>query len=298
MNPGDLNVYYEQLGLTPEMHQALAAIREAAPAGPLPQPISKAESRAVALARNIERGGTRIFGEGDSWFDFPNWVLLNPVSDVLDGLLHEYGYVVTRISRAGDTVANMSASQNLTLIRQNLFALRPAAFLFSGGGNDLCARRQDGTNEFYDVLYGPPAPHGIQTTLLSTYLDRVIEGYRLILAEAVALKIPAFVHSYAHGVPSGRPAVYKFAGPWLKPQLVAKGYDPSGEGPPAVAQMIDALSDRLAHLANRSHGTIHFVDLRPVIDTSDWHDELHLLPGGWRKAAREFDRAIRGVLGK
>ncbi len=61
MNPGDLNVYYEQLGLTPEMHQALAAIREAAPAAPLPQPISKAESRAVALARNIERGGTRIF---------------------------------------------------------------------------------------------------------------------------------------------------------------------------------------------------------------------------------------------
>jgi len=297
MKPGDLNLFYTQLAQTPEMQAAAAAVRKAAPAAPLPQPISKAEARAVGLAANIAKGGTRIFAEGDSWFDFPNWILLDPVSDVLDGLIHEHGYVVTRISRAGDTVANMSRSQNLQLIRQNLAALRPEAFLFSGGGNDLCDRRQNGTNEFYDVLFGPPAPHGLQTKLLSTYLDRIMAGYELVLAEAVAAKVPAFVHSYAHAIATGIPAVYKFAGPWLKPQLVAKAYDAKKEGPAIVAQMIDALSDRLAQLAQESHGKIYFVDLRGVIQANDWHDELHLLPRGWRKAAKEFNKAIRSVLG-
>lgn len=297
MKPGDLNLYYTRLAQTPEMQAAAAAIPEAAPAAPLPKPISKAEARAVALAANIAKGGTRIFAEGDSWFDFPNWILLDPVSDVLDGLIHEHGYVVTRISRAGDTVANMSASQNLQLIRQNLAALRPAAFLFSGGGNDLCDRRKNGTNEFYDVLFGPPAPHGLQTKLLSTYLDRITAGYKLVLAEAVAAKVPAFVHSYGHAIATGIPAVYKFAGPWLRPQLLAKGYDAKKEGPGIIAQMIDALSDRLARLAQESQGQIHFVDLRPVIQPRDWHDELHLLPRGWRKAAKVFDQAIRAVLG-
>jgi len=298
MEPGDLNRYYEQLARTPETHAALAALGKVTFEEPSLRPISKAESRAVALAENIAKDGTRVFAEGDSWFDFPNWILLDPVSDVLDGLIHEHGYVVTRISRAGDTVQNMSTGQNLALIRENLAALRPAAFLFSGGGNDLCGRRQDGTNEFYDVLFGPPAPHGIQSQMLSDYLDRVIAGYRVILAEAVALKVPSFVHSYGHAVPTGIPAVYKFAGPWLKPQLVAKGYDAPSEGPGLVAVMIDALSERLANLAERSDGMINFVDLRPVIDPDDWHDELHLLPTGWRKAATKFDRAIREVLSR
>lgn len=297
MNPGDLNRYYTQLARTPEMHAAAAAIPAPEPTTAWPAPISKAESRAVVLAANIAKGGTRIFAEGDSWFDFPNWVLLDPVSDVLDGLMHDHGYVVTRISRAGDTVASMSGSQNLELIRQSLAALRPEAFLFSGGGNDLCARRQNGTNEFYDILYGPPAPHGIQAHVLSVYLDRVIAGYNLILAEAVAAHVPAFVHSYAHALPSGIPAVYKFAGPWLRPQLLAKGYNAEAEGRSIVAQMIDVLSDRLAHLAQQSHGKIHFVDLRPLITANDWHDELHLLPSGWHKAATEFNRVIRSVLG-
>jgi len=298
MQPGDLNRYYEQLAQTPETRAALAAVGEVTFEKPSLRPISKTESRAVALAKNIANDGTRVFAEGDSWFDFPNWILLDPVSDVLDGLIHEHGYVVTRISRAGDTVQNMSTGQNLALIRQNLAALRPAAFLFSGGGNDLCARRQDGTNEFYDVLFSPPAPHGIQSQMLSDYLDRVIAGYRLVLAEAVALKVPSFVHSYGHALPTGIPAVYKFAGPWLKPQLVAKGYDASGEGPSLVAVMIDALSERLGNLAQQSDGMIHFVDLRPVINANDWHDELHLLPQGWRKAAKKFDKAIRKVLNR
>ena len=220
------------------------------------------------------------------------------MSDLLDGLIHEHGYVVTRISSAGDTVANMSSSQNLNVIRQHLNALRPEAFLFSGGGNDLCKRRQDGTNEFYDVLYGPPAAHGIQAKLLATYLDTVLAGYQLILGVAAETKTPAFVHSYAHAIPSGRPAAYKIAGPWLKPQLDAKGYNAAKEGSPLVAQMIDALSSRLISLAKKSKGRVHFVDLRPVIEPGDWHDELHLLPQGWKKAAAEFDKAIRKVLGK
>src|SRR6266540_1048187 len=108
MHPGDLNRYYEQLARTPETFAALAAIEKVTPEHPALRAISKAESRAIALAENIANGGTRVFAEGDSWFDFPNWILLDPVSDVLDGLIHEHGYVVTRITRAGDTVQNMS----------------------------------------------------------------------------------------------------------------------------------------------------------------------------------------------
>jgi hypothetical protein len=137
----------------------------------------------------------------------------------------------------------------------------------------------------------------VQTKLLSTYLDRIMAGYKLVLAEATAAGVPAFIHSYGHAIATGIPAVYKFAGPWLKPQLVAKGYDAKKEGPAFIAQMIDALSDRLARLAQDSHGHIHFVDLRGVIQASDWHDELHLLPKGWRKAAKAFNQAIRSVLG-
>lgn len=302
LRPGDLNRFYEQLGQHPADRRAAAAAptpgRRRVRAGVLPPgAISKTEVRAVALAKNIAEGGTRLFAEGDSWFDFPNWILLDPVSDVLDGLIHGHGYVVERISHGGDTLETMAYPGNLRLIRQNLAGLRPKAFLLSGGGNDLCGRRQDGTNRFYDVLAGPPAPHGIQSKLLSHYLDQLVVSYRQILAEAAAARVPAFVHAYAHAIPSGIPAVYKFrVGPWLRPQLKAKGYDPATEGVRLVARMINDLSDRLDALAKGSRGKVHFVDLRRVITKDDWHDELHLLPQGWRKAAAEFDRVIRMVL--
>ena len=54
--------------------------------------------------------------------------------------------------------------------------------------------------------------------------------------------------------------------------------------------------ERFYELLQQIDGTsIQVVNLVPIVRKSDWRDELHLHPPGWRRCALEFQRAFQTV---
>jgi hypothetical protein len=92
-------------------------------------------------------------------------------------------------------------------------------------------------------------------------------------------------------IPSGIPALRSIlkatpqVGPWIRPVLVDRGYDPDREGEPIVTELLQAFKDMLQEL--RRPG-VTVVDLSRVITADLWHDELHLISEGWRRCAEAY----------
>lgn len=249
------------------------------------------------------RGPNTLVAEGDSWFDFP---VLTRV-DLLDAL-DELGWPTVSLAYRGDTVENMvygtqgadgqpagSDLQRLVgLVRQ----MRPAAVLFSAGGNDVAG------NEFRAFLnHKLSLRPALREDFLKEYVHRYVRGAYETAARAVWAAAPSarfVMHGYAHAKPTGlgvgRIFGWNFVGPWLKPAFDATGYS-FAEGAGIVRRVIDTFNAMLAELA-ASDARFLYVDLRPHVGTSlnDWSDELHLNNGAVRRAAKVMARALTGAV--
>lgn len=245
-----------------------------------------------------KKKGAKLVGEGDSWFDYP------PGFDVLDQL-GDFGYRVESVASAGATVEQMvfgpdndqkfadmfkrdpsQLAETLRYIRDE----RPAAVLFSGGGNDIAG------NELLPLLNhknagGDPLRMEMVNGLFNTTLKH---GYRTFLgmvdAEAKSQKrtIPVIGHGYDYAIPDGRGVInllgFHFLGPWLAPSLNQKGYN-EAEGRPIIRRLIDAHNDMIQSLP-AEFPFYHPVDLRGTLTKkSDWANELHPTNDGFKKVS-------------
>lgn len=238
--------------------------------------------------------GRTIIAEGDSWFDYD---ILGP--DLIDYLRSRHKcMVIKNFARAGDTLENMVYGTEYTpgfqrrtpqfettidLVREH----RPKAFLFSGGGNDIAGAEFAAFlnhRESSDVPLRAWYADEIFNVQMPAMYERMIE--RVLEASP---RTHIFSHGYGSAIPSGVPA--RFAlwtfGPWLRPGLVSKGWTDLAQGRAVVAELIERFNAMLAALADR-HDRFHHVDLRPVIDDSDWENELHLGPEGFAKCAAKM----------
>jgi hypothetical protein len=111
--------------------------------------------------------------------------------------------------------------------------------------------------------------------------------------------IHIILHGYGHPIPDGRAVIrilgWSFVGPWLRPPLVAKGYEQRSEQERIVNRLIDDFNDMLKDFAT-TNSHLHYIDLRSLISDSDWDNELHLKSSAYRRVAEEFDRVIRPLL--
>lgn len=243
-----------------------------------------------------ECAGT-LLAEGDSWFDMP----LPGRSSLVRELLN-LGRKITRIAKFGDTVDNMvygSVDEYGNTIPPdrnhlaNLAAqLKPKAVLFSGGGNDF-------TGDQLSVLinHKQSGRAAVRKEVLDYVIDYLREAY-LVEAKAVWNVSPNSVfvtHGYAYAKPTGRCAriVLCVAGPWLKPTMMAKGYDFT-EGSKIVKELIDVFNKMLVGLQNAYPGKFVHVDFRNQVGNSlyDWEDEMHLTSHAFEVAARYMDGFI------
>lgn len=261
----------------------------------------KSISRAEGNLQNVAAGGPLLFGQGDSWFDFPNVIEFNAESDVLDSLLHHYGYVVERMSRAGATVEQMRQEDQLAELRRNLLLCRPRAFLFSGGGNDIVGFDRNQNSDFGEILNPKGSTSVLNYLRYDFSLAPVISGITQILSVATSLGVHSFLHGYDYAIPSGKTPLqtpwgkpFIGPGPWLRPVIVSHGYEPDTDGREIIKLFIDYFNQALVKLANELGELVHYVKIPGTItQDSDWHDELHLWPPGWRLVAGKFDTAIK-----
>jgi V8-like Glu-specific endopeptidase len=267
------------------------------------QMMSKLDTQTLEFSLEAVSTGPVLVAEGDSWFDyFPAGL------DVISCLKQFFGYNIHNVSKAGDTLDNMAwgtkfdqkrwqrdrppLEETLAAIEQH----KPSVVLLSGGGNDVAG---DALLSFLNhKSYGLPA-------LRASYTDFMVKDYFLKIFQYISSKIwekdtniHIILHGYGHPIPDGRAVIrllgFSFVGPWLRPPLVAKGYEQRDEQTKIIRDLIDEFNLMLEHFA-ATDSRLHYIDLRPLISDSDWANELHLKNSAFRRVAEEFDKVIRSI---
>jgi lysophospholipase L1-like esterase len=245
--------------------------------------------------------------EGDSWFDYaPAWLSDLSLGDLINQLNQHDAFNILRIAKAGDYLENMtfgstangkfkSKSPQLEKTLEFIERYQPDFFLFSGGGNDVAG--PDG------LKFEPFLNHGKSNLphLRQSYFDLITrevipEMFEYLIQSIIAKKsdIRIFLHGYGYPIPDGRAvelAGFEFAGPWFEPALTRKNLT-QADGQVIVTKLIDALNEGIAQLAAKYPKNVHHIDLRKIIQDSDWENELHLYAKGFQKVAKEFERQI------
>lgn len=240
--------------------------------------------RAANYARKMETGwqGMRLLAEGDSWFEYP--ILLK---DVIDHLEDDYAIYCT--SAAGDTLTNMISG--LPEIERLIRQVKPDAFLFSGGGNDIAGPEL--LDNLFDAEPGRNRPEDYLDGGFQSSLDRIKAQYSALFSR-LTTKFPdlkIFCHGYDWPFPMPD-------GHWLSPAMLKKKI-PAELQAPILKTMIDRFYTLLNELAAEHNGKVSIVDCRGVVgERENWFDELHPLDPGFGRAAAMFRTAIESSTGK
>lgn len=249
-----------------------------------------------------------VIAEGDSWFDYPFF-------DILERLEDSFNFEIESVAHKGDTVESMAydASQSTTLARmfEKIGRLpaagHPRAILLSGGGNDIAG------DEFAILLNHaasglPPlndqVAAGIIDVRLKAALVSVISGVTALARHYFQRLVPVVIHGYGHAVPDGRGylgGAWILPGPWLKPGFTQKGYPDLATNARLVADLIDRFNAMLQTLPTTPGlGHVTYIDLRKIVKSDPaiykkwWNDELHPTKSGFEAVAAEFARVIMG----
>lgn len=245
----------------------------------------------------LAQEGPRFVARGDSWFAFKEVIALPPFkpSNVAESI-QELGYYVDIVADNGTTAIEVAADNNLAKLGAELISSRADALLFSGGGDDLFAQGgypPAGTGSAFEWLLNP-ARQGrlaINQKRFDQFLIDIQTAIQRIANVASRCYLPCFLHTYAVPIASGR-AAYPGVGPWIRPVLESRGYDPDRDGPVILTTIVE----RFVELLQQIDGTsIQVVNLFPIVRKSDWRDELHLHPPGWRRCALEFQHVFQTI---
>ena len=278
--------------------------------------LERGQERAeVALARRARRRAARgaalglgglLVAEGDSWFDYPFF-------DVLQELEEEFGYKVESVAHKGDTLEQMVYDRGQ--VDQLARALQkvkadgkvPKAILLSGGGNDIAG------TEFAVLLNHKDS--GLPTLneqVVAGVFDTRLRVAMIELAGAVThlchltfgRALPILIHGYGHPVPDGRGYLGGFSflpGPWLEPGFRLKGYTNLQECSDLMVTLIDRFNAVQASIAG-GPGLEHvrYVDLRDLLSNAlagaaykkAWGNELHPTESGFLAVAGRFSQVL------
>jgi lysophospholipase L1-like esterase len=263
--------------------------------------------RARRRARRAVPGSTGLLlAEGDSWFDYPFFDVLEKLEDL--------GYKVESVAHKGDTVEEMAYDPlQLSKLAKKFEDVAdggkvPRAILLSGGGNDIAGdefhvllnHKGSGLSTLNDRVLA-----GILEDRLQFALVSVITSVTQLAQEYFSRTVPVLFHGYDFPVPDGRGYLGGFwflPGPWLEPGFRRKGYGVLRDNTDVMADLIGRFNAVLARLPNQAGlGHVKYVNLQGTLSNDlrqerykdSWDNELHPTEEGFDSVAQVFDDAIR-----
>jgi hypothetical protein len=263
-------------------------------------------------AQCLSKGNRSVlFGEGDSWFDYPfledRYPLPSPSNyDLLRHVSNHF--VLTAMAHHGDEIGRMvtgeQKARNVQYVKKvQSMGGRFKAALISGGGNDIVGDNgrnfrqllKQGDAEDPDSWLRPEDADGIPG--YASRLDAIVRGYEAYFdfVKNYLGDIPIIGHIYAYPFPNGKSyrgmGMLDMAGPWFKPHLDAMQV-PDALRRPILKSLIDGFAERLLELESRTP-RFHVVDFRGKLDDEGfWQNEMHPNDEGFGLLGEEFVNVI------
>jgi hypothetical protein len=238
-----------------------------------------------------------VYAEGDSWLQFPFLI-----ADVIDHL--DQDHLIYCTSKPGDTLQNMvfdaRRKEYIKELKKLLFDRRLPikTFLFSGAGNDVVGKNEEGEAALARIVkpYDPSqtiAWH-IATPTLVEKLAFIESAYIKVLNDIddtfptsafpdLKVVIHGYDYSPVRGVPNGDPNRPSYARDWTGEPLSQLGFPDNAVASQVVAALIDRLNELTARVC-ASFPRAVFADLRGSVPASQWADELHPTDAGFAAA--------------
>jgi hypothetical protein len=235
----------------------------------------------------------QIFGEGDSWFDYPVPFFGGGIIPRLEDRL---GIPILNLAKAGDEVRYMLGVEERRLLTEHLRNGCPAGgpwdvLLFSGGGNDIVDNPMAlWIRDWNPAL--PPADH-IHQTRFDSALALVRAGYEDLIAlrDNLSPSTHLVYQSYDFAIPDGRGICH--LGPWLKPTFDLRKFPTRAAAQEVVKAMLRQFAAMLTSLASLPKVT--FINGQGTLapQVGSWHNELHPTRAGFDKFADIFHRKLK-----
>lgn len=261
----------------------------------------------AALASRSSAGV--LVAEGDSWFDYPFY-------DILELLEDEHAYDVESVAHRGDPMETMAygGSQREDFLRRIEKVMRggqaPKAILLSGGGDDIAG------DAFGMLLnHAGSSIAGLNESIVKGVIDERLRIAFISMLSAVTelctsklgRPVPILVHGYGYPVPDGRGFLGGWGplpGPWLQPGFQEKGFGDLQQCTDLMVVLIDRFNAMLQSIqASGQFPHLHYVDLRPVLSNElaqrkyreSWGNELHPTSDGFGAVTDRFVAVLNAL---
>lgn len=232
-----------------------------------------------------------ILAIGDSWFwyPFPGGSLINQLGALVDSKEHVVFALGYNGAEAVDYTQGKYSKTVRTALKMHGKSL--SAVFISGGGNDFA-----GVNDLRPMLKDDCSAaktvaacfkgrNAIHT--LGWVMDKLTESYQVLIGQVIAAGIPAtkiILHTYDYSLPTGK-GVFGKESTWLRKSMIDANV-PEALRAGCVKHVIDKLTIELTKLTTIDPKRILLVDSRGCLSPSQWANELHPTPAGFKRIAK------------
>ena len=247
---------------------------------------------APALAAAAAVLPLRILAEGDSWFEYPNFL----GAGVIFQLEQKMNALFLNLATAGDEARYMLGVDERKVLSDQLKSAldkgRPFdALLFSGGGNDIVGTPL--VLWLKTFVNGMTAKDVIDAPRFGAALGLVRAAFEdlFLIRDQNSPNTKIFLNAYDLAIPDGR-GVCGF-GPWLQPSLRARGV-PQPLRREVVKELMTQFGAMLTVLADPAR-KVFLVPTQGTFAGHDelWANELHPTVFGFRAIADKFRASLK-----
>ncbi len=132
-----------------------------------------------------------------------------------------------------------------------------------------------------------------QEKTLDWVMKKLQESYQILIGQIMAAGLPStriILHNYDYALPSGK-GVFGQDSSWLRRSL-DDAKVPRHLQAGCVRYVIDRLTVELTRLTHIDPSRIFLVDSRGCLEATEWANEIHPTPGGFRRIAEERWRPV------